>query len=655
VALSGLLDPKPRHRALIGFSQHHVVRGHKWFVRPGRLPKVPGARLRGSHTSSLRPQRLRVESLGAWVLLHSLRFVLALLCFVGMLAGQVNPAAGLTTTLHYTSNDVFTNGAFTPASIGFNLADVSTTSQLAELPPGVSALVYVGLCEGADANFVATVTPFINNTSVFGFYLMDEPDPTGLYKPICPPTNLKSESDWIHSNDPGTKTFIVLMNLSSSDTPYYGGSYNPSNTDIDLFGLDPYPCRTELNGCDNSYITKAASAAEAAGIPQADIVPVFQAFGDGSAIDDGGGHYALPTPNQEQAILSTWLSVVPDPVFDYAYSWGSQDGDVALDSSPELQVIFQAHNGIHIATGMAPVQIYGSDAVATAIAVSQTAFPEAGSAGAVVLARSDSFADALAGGPLAAHLSAPLLITPGTPESSVLDPRVLTEIVRVLATGGSVYILGGPLALSPNIDLTLEQLGFQVVRIAGPDQYATAVDIAEALGNPSTIFEATALNFADALSAVPAAIENSGAILLTEGQTQSPETSAYLAAYPDDTRYAIGGPLAASGADPGAVAVWGEDEYGTSAAVASRFFPDASLYGIATGLGFSDALTGGVFLATGGRRGPLLLVDPQGAPAVPQPIASYLSNLPAGTTGFVFGGPLAVPPSTISEVQADIG
>jgi hypothetical protein len=70
---------------------------------------------------------------------------------------------------------------------------------------------------------------------------MDEPDPTGRYSTLCPAANLKAEADWIHANDPGVKTFIIMMNLSSSKTPSFANSYNPANTDIDLFGLDRTP------------------------------------------------------------------------------------------------------------------------------------------------------------------------------------------------------------------------------------------------------------------------------------------------------------------------------------------------------------------------------------------------------------------------------
>jgi hypothetical protein len=306
------------------------------------------------------------------------------------------------------------------------------------------------------------------------------------------------------------------------------------------------------------------------------------------------------------------------------------------------------------AASLPVTRIYGSDAIGTSIAVSEDAFPAAGSANAVVLARSDFFADALAGGPLAAAVGGPLLITQGADQSSTIDPRVLAEIQRVLPVGRTVYILGGDLALSPAIDTTLQALGYVTQRIAGTDEFATAVDIAEALGNPTTIFEATGLNFQDALSAVPAAIAAHGAILLTDGSTQAPETAAYLAAHPQDVRYAIGGPLAAYGADPGATPVYGQDLYGTSAAVASTFFPAATVFGAATGTNFPDALSGGVFLGQPGTQGPMLLVPPSGP--LPETISGYLASITSTLNqAYLFGGPLAVSDEVLAELEAAAG
>jgi hypothetical protein len=64
-----------------------------------------------------------------------------------------------------------------------------------------------------------------------GIYLADEPDPT-----VVSAANLKAESDYIHAHLPGVKTFITLLNTGSDRAPVY--SFDPANTDIDLFGLD---------------------------------------------------------------------------------------------------------------------------------------------------------------------------------------------------------------------------------------------------------------------------------------------------------------------------------------------------------------------------------------------------------------------------------
>jgi hypothetical protein len=152
---------------------------------------------------------------------------------------------------------------------------------------------------------------------------------------------------------------------------------------------------------------------------------------------------------------------------------------------------------------------------------------------------------------------------------------------------------------------------------------------------------------------VPAAIEEHGAILLTNGSTQAPVTANYLSLHPGDTRVAVGGPLAAFGADPGATAVYGADLYATSAAIASTFFPGVHVFGGATSKTFSDALAGGVFVATGGRLGPLLVVAPS-LPLAPS-ISSYLNTLAASTQGYVFGGPIAVPGSVLTALQGAVG
>jgi len=245
---------------------------------------------------------------------------------------------------------VATNGNFDPTGVylagkaGFNLADVSNVEQLNSLPAGVKGLVWIGRCGGVDATFLETVWPYAGNPKVFGFYLMDDPVPTPGDAHRCAAGNLKAESDWIHANVPGAMTFIVLMNMGSSKTPSFAASYNPTNTHVDLFGFSPYPCRTELNGCDFDMIDRFVAAAESSGVPRPSMVPVYQAFGSGDWLDDAGGRYVLPTVGDEEEILARWAALVPTPVFDYAYSWGSQRRDVALESSFDLQTVFLSHN-----------------------------------------------------------------------------------------------------------------------------------------------------------------------------------------------------------------------------------------------------------------------------------------------------------------------
>ena len=287
-------------------------------------------------------------------------------------------------------------------------------------------------------------------------------------------------------------------------------------------------------------------------------------------------------------------------------------------------------------------RIAGSSRLATAIGASQDQFPTGGSAQAVVLARSDTFPDALAGGPLAAKVGGPLLLTPSTG----LDASVQAEIVRVAAPGSTVYILGGPSAVSATVDTKLTSLGFVPKRLAGTSRFGTAVAIADAMGDPTTVFEATGLNFPDALAGGPAAIKTGGVILLTNGAAQSTETAAYLTAHPGGTHYALGGPAAK--ADPAATSLAGDDRFWTSEAVAVTFFQTATTVGVATGLNFPDALAAGSDLAAKGA--PLLLVP--GTGSLPEPIAIDLfGRSSAGSTNvLLFGGTASVSDDMASQV-----
>jgi hypothetical protein len=255
---------------------------------------------------------------------------------VGLLAGFIGTLGILilvraqTTSLHYAPN----NDMSATYADGFNLADVSSKSAVDALPNDVRGLVWVGTCSGATSTFKSQINSYIGDSKVFAFYLMDEPVPSQ-----CKGGNLKAETDYVHQVM-NVRTFIILDVLTATSSPSYGTQYDGV---VDLFGLDPYPCRVNT-GCHYKWIGKAVSAAEADGYPAASLVPVYQAFGGGNYISDTGDKYLLPSATQEVDIINTWASLLSTPVFDYAYSWGTQNSDHAIADTPYLQTVFANHN-----------------------------------------------------------------------------------------------------------------------------------------------------------------------------------------------------------------------------------------------------------------------------------------------------------------------
>jgi putative cell wall-binding protein len=336
-------------------------------------------------------------------------------------------------------------------------------------------------------------------------------------------------------------------------------------------------------------------------------------------------------------------SATPAGTYPAATQWSAVEENAA--NSPETVTVsvicVPPPPNAGVGNSRTVTRLAGASRDATAVAVSENLFPSAGIAKAVVLSRDDSFADALAGTPLAVHAHGPLLLTP----PAALDPGTQQEIERVLPAGGTVFLLGGTGAISQAVADTLTGLGFNVTRIAGADRFDTAVQIAQQLGNPATVIEATGMNFPDALAAGAAAAAAGDALLLTNDTTQASETAAYLAAHPNDNRIAVGGQAAA--ADPGATPIVGVDRYDTAAKVATLLFnPAPTTFGAALGTNFPDALAGG---ARSGFMGEPLLLVTTSAP-LPSETADYLSKVNP-RSGVLYGGPGAVDDSTLTALE----
>lgn len=259
----------------------------------------------------------------------------------------------------------------------------------------------------------------------------------------------------------------------------------------------------------------------------------------------------------------------------------------------------------------------GENRVATSVKVSQDSFT---SADTVLIARSDNYPDALAGAPLAAKEEAPLLLT----APNALDSQVSGEIARLGAT--RAIVLGGPEAIDESVVSSLEADGLTVERVAGENRFATAVEIADALGATASSAYLTkgadpdpARGWEDALTVAPLAAFQGRPILLTRTDSLPSETADALESQKVDQVTVVGGLQAVSAGVESQAAVGrqtrrlaGVDRYDTSAIVhreAMAAGMSAANLWIATGRNFPDSLSAGPAVAAAGDS--LLLVDGQ--------------------------------------------
>lgn len=251
----------------------------------------------------------------------------------------------------------------------------------------------------------------------------------------------------------------------------------------------------------------------------------------------------------------------------------------------------------------------------------------------IVLANSDSFADALAGSYLAAVKKAPIIIA---------KPKyagIVCEYLNAnLAAGGTIYILGGTTAMPDSIlnDLSVENA--EPVRLEGKDRYATNLAILDkAHVSGKDILVATGQDFADSLSASATGLP----ILLVNGKpgkTLSDAQKEFLANV-EGKIYIIGGESAvpvsmveqievASGKKTERIA--GGSRYETSVKIAEKFLKSAESAVVAYASTFPDGLCGGPLAYAVGA--PLILTKDGKSEA---PDYTTGNNI---TSGYVLGG-----------------
>lgn len=361
--------------------------------------------------------------------------------------------------------------------------------------------------------------------------------------------------------------------------------------------------------------------------------------------------------------------VTTDDVLASRPSWSPDATTIAFSADAMVRTV-PAAGGASVATSLTGVptflpshkdavsRLFGSSRFETATATSQYAWKNSDNgtdprlqASAVVLSRSDTFADALGGATLAAAKGGPLLLTLPTQ----LLAATKAEIQRVLGTDltRTVWLLGGTGALSTSVENAVRALGYRVQRLAGADRYATSVVIADEVAShsaPGQILVATGNNFPDALAAGAAAgsfdlpgSDQTAVVILSAGKTLTEATADYLNTYAvggDDTNlYGIGGDAAASLTAYDRYELVGKSRYETAAIVADWFFGSHSYAGVATGDNWPDALAGGALLAT--LNGPLLLTPTNGGLNATTSFIMSINSTSIDTV-LVFGGSAVV-------------
>lgn len=286
------------------------------------------------------------------------------------------------------------------------------------------------------------------------------------------------------------------------------------------------------------------------------------------------------------------VELEPGDVVQIDIDEGQTDGPSAIDVTVR-------------ACWMDTQRVAGPTRWTTSTGISRLAYPEDGSAKAVVLARGDSpdgFADALSGAPLAAVVDGPVLLT----DPASLLSATEEELVRVLPKGATVYLLGGESALAPAVAARVQELGYDVDRIAGDDRIETALAVAERLDETKAVLLTSGADFPDALAAGAAAIAVGGVVVLVPADARDARVDDYLAAAGRTPLFAVGGPAARP--YPEAEPLFGKDRIETALAVAERFFPSPAVVGVARADAFPDSLSGGSHI--GRLSGPLLLTSP---------------------------------------------
>ncbi len=293
-----------------------------------------------------------------------------------------------------------------------------------------------------------------------------------------------------------------------------------------------------------------------------------------------------------------------------------------------------------------------TDRVSTAALIADYGWSAEGAVN-VVLANGFSYADALAGVPLAKELDAPILLTGN---GSRLESNIVNELQNLNAL--NVYILGGSGVVDYSIEGDLRSLGYKVTRLNGSNRFETAAVIAGKLMQlrgkaPSELFFVYGHNYPDALAvSTVAAIKGCPILYAPANGDIDGATAKLLKDCSGAAATVVGGTsvikdkVLSSIVKSGAKSIRrlaGKDRFDTAAIVCESYksvFKKGGM-ALATGYAYPDALAGGAFAAAQGY--PLVLTG-NGAPS--ERISGFIAGQDVEEV-YVLGGENAVSNRTV--------
>jgi hypothetical protein len=341
-------------------------------------------------------------------------------------------------------------------------------------------------------------------------------------------------------------------------------------SDFSLSGADDFQAGFTGAGYTNACDAKAGSVCRQ--VPDLSTLSDWRsgfpqiAYASGSTMEvytDGGTSWSAPTMSAITALADASTGCKADGTVGFEdpklyqlasdkASYGNDFSDITVGNNDYTTSgytggLYPSTKGYDLASGLgspkaatlipalcaAVTRVQAGNPVDEAVAVSKSVFRNNGvstagltQAKAVVLAESTIFADSLLGSELAAVKHGPLLLTP----TASLASDTQAEIKRVLPKGATVYVLGSTWSISAKAVSTLTSLGYQVDRLAGSDQYATAAIVDETINpHPTDVLVADGTSFEDALSASDAAGATPGSVVVLGSGTSLPGASiAYL-------------------------------------------------------------------------------------------------------------------------------